>query len=641
MRFISLAFATMIVLYWIHECDAAQITKAVPFQPDSVRTLDEVIITASGIPTLTDETLKPAIVISQREIERNSGTGLSGLLHRQSGFFMSNAYAAPAENRRLKLQGAGDAYTIIMLDGAVLGDPSSVSSLFDMRLISLADIRRIEIVKGSQSTLYGSDAIGGVIHLFSKLPDKYEKVAGEVSVAADSYLGRELTLGMSGYTAHKISYTIRYSGEGTEGFSAASATDDQNFDKDGFLSHSFNGNVMYDIPNAGNVHLSLQQGWYKGDFDGGAFQDAPNVYDAQKTHMGLRYLQTFGRTEWKLSHNATFSNRSFDILNSFTNEMDTFDYQGGQHQLQTSLQTDALSFMKLVVGSDVTFYGVPSDADRPSSSASILSGYANSVSDLHPNIWLEAGLRINRHSSFGTTWTYSTAAALQASTGLKITAGTSTGYKAPTLDQLYGLFGANPTLEPQKSRYHYVETMFSSEETGISVRAQLFQRNTRELIQYDFQQGYLNRSREEVWGIDAGLSWDLSTTIQLNFNYNFMKGALFNPSDIGEVRDELFVLIPEHRWTSSLLWNPLEMWFFRFDIDASSSRTDLYYDPETFTTSRVSLDAYQLLNIFGEYRVERLTVYMHLRNLMDDAITEIFGYNSMKRNIKIGVRYSW
>ena len=114
------------------------------------------------------ETTKPVIMITRAEIEQNSGRDLSQILNQQSGIRVNDSYGAPSNSRILYMQGAAAQNTLILIDGLPISDPSGVGGLFDLRLLPTNNLERIEVIKGSQSTLYGTDAIAGVVNLITR-----------------------------------------------------------------------------------------------------------------------------------------------------------------------------------------------------------------------------------------------------------------------------------------------------------------------------------------------------------------------------------------------------------------------------------------------------------------------------------------
>ena len=623
---------------------------------DTTLSLEEIIITASGMPTTRRETIKPTLVIHKPEIQRYEGIGLGQLLHAQAGLYISNAYGAPAENRRLKVQGAGDAYTLLLLDGVVLGDPSSINSLFDLRLLSLSDVRRIEIVKGSQSTLYGTDAIGGVINIITEKPDSRGETSsifesGNLVISADQYAARKVSAGLTGRVTPKFTYRLNLAGDYTEGFSSAATPEEEEdlpdrtpYDKDGHQFTQLNGTLKANLSDTNSLDLMVRQGWYRGDFDGGAFLDAPNRYRSDFIFTGIQHQYEGDFLSWQTGYHGTFTKRQFDILNTFSNETDVYPYQGAQHQIKSTAAMRINPKIKMLVGAEGIHYVSPSTPQANRADASIFSAYANSIHTLSDLLLVEGGVRWNVHNEFGSQWTYSLATRVRPEVPFQISAGLSSGYKAPTLDQLYGQFGANPNLRPQDSMYLFASVDGSLDRFGLHVHGQVFQRKIRQLIQYDFQQGYVNRNREEVLGVETSVELRAVRNWIFTLSGSYLQGDLYlessNDIDV-ENREDLFVLIPEHQWKMVAHWDASDALFFRFEMELSSSRTDLFFNSTTFTTESVTLDAYQLVHLYGEYRMQRFSLFGSVSNVLDQRITEVYGYNSYGRNITMGLRVKY
>jgi len=136
----------------------------------NVIALEEVVITASKIPITQRESAKPVQIIGKEKILRSEGKDLSQLLNEQTGIIVNGAYSNPVKNKNVFIRGASNQYALILLDGIPITDASGLGGAFDLRMIPLQQIERIEILKGSQSTLYGSDAVAGVINVITKSP---------------------------------------------------------------------------------------------------------------------------------------------------------------------------------------------------------------------------------------------------------------------------------------------------------------------------------------------------------------------------------------------------------------------------------------------------------------------------------------
>src|SRR6187549_4170315 len=130
--------------------------------------LNAVVMTANKYPNKTSLTGKVLTIITKEQLENSGGKDLSQVLTEQTGVYIGGANSNAGKDKSLYLRGAKVEHTLITIDGVPVYDPSGIGNNFDIRNLSVDQIERIEILKGSQSTLYGSDAIAGVINIITK-----------------------------------------------------------------------------------------------------------------------------------------------------------------------------------------------------------------------------------------------------------------------------------------------------------------------------------------------------------------------------------------------------------------------------------------------------------------------------------------
>ena len=205
----------------------------------TIKTLDEVIITANKFPQKQSETGKVVDIITQEQLQKSFGKSLSEVLNQQPGLNINGADNNLGTNQTVYTRGASSANTLILLDGVPLYDASGISNEFDLNNFALDNIERIEILKGSQSTLYGSDAVAGVINIISKKGGK-KPFNLNVDLSAGSYDTYKGSLSVSGTNGKGQTYFISYNKIYSKGFSSAyDSTGTNNFDKDGFNQDVF------------------------------------------------------------------------------------------------------------------------------------------------------------------------------------------------------------------------------------------------------------------------------------------------------------------------------------------------------------------------------------------------------------------
>ncbi|MCH5683238.1 TonB-dependent receptor plug domain-containing protein [Niabella sp. W65] len=139
-----------------------------PIPNGANKNLDEVIITASKKSQKQSQTGKVVTVIDQATLINNRGKSLTEILNQFSGIFTVGANNAPGSNQELYLRGAATGNTLFLMDGVPLQDPNMITNTYDLNNINPEQIERIEILKGAQSTLWGSAAVAGVINIITK-----------------------------------------------------------------------------------------------------------------------------------------------------------------------------------------------------------------------------------------------------------------------------------------------------------------------------------------------------------------------------------------------------------------------------------------------------------------------------------------
>ena len=206
----------------------------------SQKTLDEVVVTANKTPQKQSTTGKVLTVINRQTLENNSGRTLTQVLNEQAGLQVTGAQGSPGTNQTVYMRGAGAANTLILVDGMPVTDGSGITIQFDLNHIAIDQVERVEILKGAQSTLYGSDAVAGVINIITRKNQSGKKAGLNLHLAAGTYGTFKGTAGLSG-EINKFNYSVQYNRLQSDGFSSAhDAAGGQNFDKDGIKQDVFN-----------------------------------------------------------------------------------------------------------------------------------------------------------------------------------------------------------------------------------------------------------------------------------------------------------------------------------------------------------------------------------------------------------------
>jgi len=583
--------------------------------------LGEVVITASKTPTSERETTKPVTTITRAEIQKNPGLSVSELLNRQTGIMINGAVSSPGKDKSVYLRGAATQYTLVLIDGFPVTDPSSEGGAFDLRLLSLENVERIEIVKGSMSTLYGSDAIAGVINIITKKPEK-GPVNANAKMAIGSYNTNELSLGVNGTTIAG-SYNVNLSRSFTEGISEAEGDD---FNKDGYERYFGSAELNFNFMDGFTLSPFLNYSNYQGDYDAGAFADAENSYEADLINTGLRFRYNSNKLEVKGAATLTDTERKFT---------DDFGVFNPQATLWNNDLYGVYSFSEDVrLLSGLNYQDLSFELNGIDEGSNIISPYVTLYLGTDFGLNTELGMRLNEHSEYGSNWNFNVSPVYNISEDLKFLTSLSSGFKAPTLNELFGPFGANPGLEPQTSLTFDAGLEYRSSSTGLSAGVNYFIRSIEQLISYDSSVGYVNVNEQNDLGLEVTGSYTWPDT-RVTIFYNYLDGAITRE---GEEFDNL-IRRPDHSFGWGIEQNIGSDLLMDLNGKFIGEREDLFFNMSTFQNETVELESYVLLNLSINYDLPNFNArfFTSLNNILDANYQEVYGFNTPGINFKAGI----
>lgn len=596
--------------------------------------LKEVIITGYKMETPVKETARIVNVISHDEILRFSGMDLSQLLNNQPDILINGAEGSPGKNKSVYVQGAETQYTQILLDGIPLTDPSGIGGAFDLRQIPISIIDRIEILKGSQSTLYGTDAVAGVINIITKTASAQPfYLTGQIS--AGSYKSANASTTLSG-TISKVSYSFNIYDNFSDGISEALPKyDSVNFDKDGIQQTGLR--VRMHIPLSKHLSISPYFLYSKNnnDFDNDSFADAPNTYSGRLIHRGAQ---------------LSYDKKSLSILLNFAQSrtkrifsypFGDYLYSGNTNNIEGFTQYEMSKSFKLLGGLNLVYLTLSDTSSTISDpSTNIISPYLTFIYHNKSGFIVEGGYRFNHHSKFGNNSNFSLTPAYWINSRFRITANFSTGFKAPTLNELYGQFGANPGLKPEVSQSLETALEGWTLNNAFELRLSYFRRRIKNIIAYTYSSGYINRDlqNDQGFGIRAiGNPWK---NLRLTSGYNFVYGELTDKTPAGE--DSIYYNLakrPKHRVIFSIEYNVGKLGI-NLDGYYNGKSFDYYYNPDNFYLSeKISLKPYFILNGSVQYNYKDIVhLFIDIHNITDTTYMESYGYSTRGINFQAGCR---
>ncbi|MEO7924014.1 MAG: TonB-dependent receptor [Chitinophagaceae bacterium] len=633
-------------------------------QDSTGKSLDEAVITANKYPNKTSLTGKVVTIISREQIEKAGGKDLSQLLSEQAGIYIGGANSNAGKDKSIYLRGARIDHTLITIDGVPVYDPSGIGGNFDLRNLSIANIERIEILKGSQSTLYGSDAIAGVINIITKRP-AVKSITGNTGASYGSNETFKANAGINGRTG-MIDYNASFSFHDTKGINEA--IDNGRFpvtDRDPFQQSSVQ--LGLGIKATENIYIQpfFRYNHTKAAIDQGAFTDELDYTYTQKSwQAGLRNEFNFGKTKFNLIY--TFNNIDRKYIDDSTESRNGFDtyseglYKGSEHFIDAYAIVPLHPQLKLIAGADFR----SSKSDQLYSSIGFFGPYKteNSSDSLHQDQvavyavlnWnrpsgfnMETGGRVNFHSEYGTHGVFNINPSYFLNKKVKIFANLSSAYRTPSLYQLFSEYG-NKELKPEAAITIEAGVQYYSPNDKFTGRVVGFSRHAKDVIFFfynpvTFASQYINQDKQKDRGFELEASYMPSKKISIRSSYTFVTGEISTKTGNKDTTFNNLLRRPRGSFNINLSAQLTKQFFASTSLVCIGPREDAYYDPVSFSNVYPTLDSYALWDIYAEYGLlnNRLKLFADCRNITGKKYVEISGFNTLGFNAYGGIRFSF
>ena len=618
---------------------------------DSSNILDPVVLSATKTPTKQSGTGKVIQVISQEELQKNVGNSLGEVLNRQAGLTIGGSNNAMGTNQSVYTRGAHSSNTLILLDGVPLYDPSGETTAFDINNFSLQGLERIEILKGSQSTLYGSDAVAGVINLISKKSGT-SKNEFNGSLAYGSYKTFSGSAAANG-NGKGYSYNVSYDRIDSKGFSSANdSTGNKNFDKDGFsrdaaaASFSLNKEKNYEAKIYGRYNINHF------DIDAGAFADDKDFTNKNRSlQAGTSLEKQIKKSFLHLNYNYNWYDRDFkddSISRGSFAKYQKGNYTGYSHFAELYGDFPLGKKANILVGTDYRH----NSTDQNYMAISGFGAFSSPALDHHKiltrqnsvysslvykdkGLTIEGGGRYNHHNIYGKNATFSFNPSYLTANRTKIFSNISSGFRAPSLYQLYSEFG-NKDLKPEESVSYElgVQQYFK----GGMARVTGFKRNIHDVFYFytnpiTYVSQYKNEDKQKDHGVEAELEWK-NESWSIAANYSFVDGKISTKDFNG--KDTTFYNLfrrPKNTFNLTVGYSPLKALYVSAHARVvSKSLEGQFYGPP------VKLKGYCTVDLYVEYQVhQKIKFFLDLKNITDQKYFDVLGFNAKRFNVNGGV----
>ena len=623
-------------------------------QKDTVTTklLDEVVVTATRTNLKQSQTGKIVTVIDQKMISNNIGRSITELLNSQAGFFINGSNNSLGTNQDVYFRGAGSGSILVVIDGTPVFDPSQINNSFDLNSIALDQVEKIEILKGGQSTLWGSDAVAGVIQIFMKKGSS-KKATVNASAAYGTYNTFRSSAGVSGLLKD-LGYNVQYNYIKSDGFPTAyDSTGAKNFKKDGFEQNSLQTELNYKITAELSARVFNSFSTYRNDLAAGAFTDEKD-YTAKNnnnlTGLSLQYQKK--DFTWNLSGSYQQAKRTFvndsGYVSSPYSKYANGNYTGNTSTVETFGNKKITEHVQLVGGfqyinqntsqsyfSTGSFGPYMSALGKDSANINQTSAYASLlVTDLR-GFNFEAGGRINHHSIYGTNATYTINPSWNIDANSKLFVNISSAYKIPTLYQLYSDYG-NKNLKPESSTTYELGLQTQSSDRKMTFRFAAFKRDINNLIifytaPFTYVSQYINRDQQHDYGFEVESTIQLASFGRWSNNFSFVDGQ----GNQNNVKTDNLYRRPKFTFNSALTLQPCASLTIIPSFKYVGARLKGPYDAGTAEQPH-----YYTIDLYTGYAISKAArIFIDLRNITDQQYFDIVGYNSKRFNMMAGVSF--
>ncbi|MEJ7694416.1 TonB-dependent receptor [Daejeonella sp.] len=602
-------------------------------QDRTPETLGEVVVTASRSPKKISEIGKVARIITAETLSKSQGRTLPEVLNNVAGLTIGGNGNNPGDIKSVFLRGASAANTLILIDGIPVNDASGISGEYNIAAIAIDQIERVEILKGGNSTLYGSDAVAGVINIITK--KGVGKLSANLTATGGSFDTYRQMLGLNGMIG-STSISFNASNLDSKSFStAAPGKGETNFDKDDFHQKSVSVNIAQQLSSKLILNGNFQANDNQAGLDNGAFADAID-YDYTKS----AFLAGFGG---KLSINRgslNFNLSQNNVGNHFDNKGSITNNSGDITHAESNFN---YAFNDVIdIASGVSYRFAKTEQRNPFSKP--LSA-DNNIKSIFTSIFIksksgfqaELGGRANDHSQFGNNFTYTINPSYLLANRYKVFVNVSSAYRVPSLFQLFSQFG-NLTLEPESS-VTYEAGLDLNFTDNLNLSFAYFDREIENVI--DFGQltpgkfGYINQNNQKDKGFELELGFKPTSVINLNAFYAHVNGEVTTP------KSQTFNLFrrPKDSFGLNAGFNVSENLSFNMIYKYTGDRKDRYFDSSTFKTVDADMDSYNMVDLYAQYKpAARLTLFTDVKNLLDENYIDFSGYNTKGLNFNAGFR---
>ncbi len=582
-------------------------------------TSEPIIVTASRVAQTEDQALASVTVITRKDIERSQSTDMVELLRSVAGIDIARS-GGPGSQTSVFLRGTNSNHVLVLIDGVRAADTTSGG--FSWESLDPSQIDHIEIVRGPRATLYGADAIGGVIQIFTRKP---RGPVARFELGSFGTHGAEIGDGTSGKTRFFADASYR----GASGFPATNPSAGPYLyspENDGYQQHNVTAGMHAPLGANGSVGLTAWDSLESTQFDpAGDFSHAENrvVNLHLKEITGPDWVQTLSIGNALVDLNTFGSD-----LSSISTHRSSVDWQHDLSLGQHNLLTVGYSFVNDIGNSNDFTNAVAYDESVHDNAvfADLLSRFGRQQ--------LQFGLRQDQHSRFGGHTTGQIGWGWDASQAWRWFTSYGTAFRAPDFNELFspgysGFFAGNPGLLPETSRSTEIGTRYRLS-PAQRLRASIYYTKIKGLIDFTgMNDQAVNIGSASMRGLELQYSWRRKPW------YYTANATLQKAVDDATGQDLL-------RRPRRKLYMMLERSFARrTNLGAELLAASYHADINNITYSTMDVPGYAVVDLFSTYQLAHSwTVEARLNNTLDQHYQLVSGYNTPTRSVFVTLRYA-
>lgn len=640
-KFIGLSVFTLATAFaYAQESDTLKVTN-----------LKEVVVSDTKFAQSKEKSGKIIEVITAQDLEAKKGQNLANVLSQVAGVEINGNQSFNGKNLGYYIRGGRNRQVAIYIDGVPVTDASGINLEYDLRLIPVEQIEKIEIMKGASSTLYGTGAATGVINITLKKSNQsaisgnaYINMGTQNTAETSKTSAQDFNQGLSvNGTINKVSYMTTLNSTETKGMSEAAG---ENFEEDTFSRV----NVLQKIGFKVSEKLSLDffgnydriKNTFDNSFDGfiANSDDLNNNSFSEQFRIGFLPKFKYNKGEFAINAGASTIERDINITNSWAGTIDNYNYTGRNVSVDAFNKYNVTEKLFIIAGIQMQYMDMAqkdayTDVTKENANFNLIDPYYTVVYNSNFGLNINFGSRFNNHSEYGSQIVHNFNPSYNLKNlPLKVLGSISTAYITPSLYQLYGPYG-NLDLTPEENAT--AELGFESQllNKKLTINAVGFYREEENTFGFffdsaTFESYYINiDGKYNAKGVETSVRYAISERFNIGGNYTFT-----------QVEEQLNRLIPKHKGNVDLNYK-FKRGTFGINYQYVDQRSDAYYDSNIWATQSVTLPAYQLVNSNISYELlpKRLHIFGAVTNILNDDFQELIGYNTRGRNYKLGLNF--